>query len=81
MQTVIGVLSMIFGVIVFLGIPTATIVFFIIYLVKYKKCSPDETEKRKTFKTCSIVFGVMGGVYIISVIIEILLFSASIAYM
>lgn len=81
MQTVIGVLSMIFGFLVFLGIPTASIVFFIIYLVKYKKCSPDETEKRKTFKTCSIVFGVMGGVYIISVIIETLLFTASIAYM
>ncbi|MGN1136374.1 MAG: hypothetical protein ACI4SF_09165 [Oscillospiraceae bacterium] len=81
MQMVIGVLSMVFGVLVFFGIPAASIVFFIIYLVKYKKCSPDETEKKKTFKTCSIVFGVMGGVYIISVIIEILLFSASIAYM
>ena len=81
MQTVIGVLSMIFGFLVFLGIPTASIVFFIIYLIKYKKCSPDETEKKKTFKTCSIVFGVMGGVYIISVIIEMLLFTASIAYM
>lgn len=81
MQTVIGVLSMIFGFLVFLGIPTASIVFFIIYLVKYKKCSPDEADKKKAFKTCSIVFGVMGGVYIISVIIETLLFTASIAYM
>ena len=81
MQTFLGVMSMIFGFLAFFGIPAASIVFFIIYLVKYKKCSPDEAEKKKTFKTCSIVFGVMGGVFIISVIIEILIFSASIAYM
>lgn len=81
MQTFLGVMSMVFGILAFLGIPAASVVFFIIYLVKYKSCSPDETEKKKTFKTCSIVFGVMGGVFIISVIIEILIFSASIAYM
>lgn len=76
-----GVLMYIFMFIAVFGIPAAAVVFFIIYLVKYKKCSPEETDKKKTFKTCCITFGVMGGTFIISVIALLLLFAASIAYM
>lgn len=81
MGTLIGILLYIFMFIAVFGIPAASVVFFIIYLVKYKKCSPDEADKKKNFKTCSIIFGVMGGTFIISVIALLLLLSASIAYM
>lgn len=81
MDTLIGVLLYIFMFIAVFGIPAAAVVFFIIYLVKYKKCSPEETDKKKTFKTCCITFGAMGGIFIISVIALLLLFAASIAYM
>lgn len=72
---------MVFGVLSFFGIPAAAVVCFIVFLVKYKKCSADDTEKKKLLKTCFIIFGVMGGVFMISLAMLILLFSASIAYM
>lgn len=50
MGTLIGILLYIFMFIAVFGIPAASVVFFIIYLVKYKKCSPDEADKKKTLR-------------------------------
>lgn len=50
-MTLMGVLINIFGIIAVLGIPVATIVCCIVFLVKAKKCSPEETEKKKLLKT------------------------------
>lgn len=81
MLTLMGVLINIFSIIVVVGIPVATIVCCIVFLVKAKKCSHEETEKKKLLKTCGIIFGVIGGTYVVSVIAVMLLLSASIAYM
>lgn len=81
MDILIGVLMYVFLFIAVFGIPAASIVFCIIYLVKYRKCSPEEADKKKTYKSCCIIFGIMGGVFIISVIAIVLCFAASIAYM
>ena len=81
MMTLMGVLINIFSIIVVLGIPVATIVCCIVFLVKAKKCSPEEMEKKKLLKNCGIIFGVIGGAYVVSVIAVMLLLSASIAYM
>ena len=50
MLTLMGVLINIFSIIVLYGIPAATIVCCIVFLVKAKKCSPEETEKKKLLK-------------------------------
>lgn len=81
MAALLGVLIYIFGIIAVLGIPVATIVCCIVFLVKAKKCSPEETERKKLLKTCGIIFGIIGGAYVVSVIAVTLLLSASIAYM
>lgn len=81
MLTLMGVLINIFSIIVLYGVPAATIVCCIVFLVKAKKCSLEETEKKKLLKTCGIIFGVIGGAYVVSVIAVMLLLSASIAYM
>ena len=81
MLTLMGVLINIFSIIVVLGIPVATIVCCIVFLVKAKKCSPEGTEKKQLLKNCGIIFGVIGGAYVVSVIAVLLLLSASIAYM
>ena len=79
-MTLMGVLINIFSIIAVLGIPVATIVCCIVFLVKAKKCSPEETEKKKLLKNCGIIFGVIGGAYVISSIAMTLLVSATITY-
>lgn len=80
MLTLMGVLINVFSIIVLYGVPAATIVCCIVFLVKAKRCSPEETEKKKLLKTCGIIFGVIGGTYVISSIAMTLLISASITY-
>lgn len=45
MLTLMGVLMNIFSIIVLYGVPAVIIVCCIVFLVKSKKCSPEETEK------------------------------------
>lgn len=73
-----GVLINIFSIIVLYGVPAVIIVCCIVFLVKSKKCSPEETEK--LLKTCGIIFGVIGGAYVISSIAMTLLISATVTY-
>ncbi len=51
MQTFIGVMFNIFCIIAVFGVPAADMVFFFIFLAKFKKCSADDTEKKKLLKT------------------------------
>lgn len=46
MLTLMGVLINIFSIIVVLGIPVATIVCCIVFLVKAKKCSPKKRKRK-----------------------------------
>lgn len=45
-----------------------------------KKVQSEETEKKKLLRTCGIIFGVIGGTYVISSIAMTLLISATITY-
>lgn len=81
MAALIGVLIYFFGIIAVFGVPVAVILCCIVFLVKAKRCSPEEAEKKKLLKTCGIIFGIIGGAYVVSVIAVTLLLSASIVHM
>lgn len=46
MMTLMGVLINIFSIIVLYGVPAATIVCCIVFLVKAKKCSPKKRKRK-----------------------------------
>lgn len=75
------VLFVIFSVIAVLGVPIASAVCFIVFLVKYKKCGGGEAEKKKLMKTNAVIFGAMSGGFIVSLLMAAWLSTKTIAYM
>ena len=84
MSAVGGVYEIFFGffsILAVFGVPVTAIVCFIVFLVKYTKCSADEAEKKKLMKTNAVIFGAMGGGFIVSLLAAVWLATKTIAYM
>lgn len=84
MSDVGGVYEILFGffsILAVFGVPVTAIVCFIVFLVKYTKCGADEAEKKKLMKTNAVIFGAMGGGFIVSLLAAAWLATKTIAYM
>lgn len=82
MQAASGIyefLFVIFSFIAVLGVPITAAVCFVVFLVKYKKCS--DVEKKKLMKTNAVIFGAMSGGFIISLLLAVWFSTKTIAYM
>ena len=62
-------------------VPLAVLVGFIVSLVKFIKCSKEDTEKRKKYKTAAIVFGIILVIMVIAFFVLMLLLAAAITHM
>ncbi len=69
------------GIILFIGVPVAVIVGFIINLIKFLRCPAENSDDRKSYKTAAIVFAVILGIIFLAVAALFILLISSIAYM
>ncbi|MDE5556590.1 MAG: hypothetical protein K2J32_02675 [Ruminococcus sp.] len=64
----------------FIGIPVAIIIFFIVSLVLLKK-TPKDSEKYKKRKTAFIVSAVLAGIHVTAVVALFIIISISLTHM
>lgn len=69
------------GELLLAAVPLAILVGFIISLVKYKKCPPENERERKKYKLAAKIYGIIFGVMVIAFIVLMMLLAAAVAYM
>lgn len=69
------------GELLFAAVPLAILVGFIISLVRYKKCPPENVQERKKYKIAAIVFGIILGIMVLAFAALMILLAAAVAYM
>lgn len=63
------------------AVPLAILAGFIISLVKYAKCPPENTEERKKHKLAAKVYGIILGVMVLSAAALMIFLAAAITHM
>lgn len=71
----------ILGDLLLAAVPLAVLICFIVFLVQFIKCPKEDTERRKKYKTVTIVLGIILGVIVFAFLALMLLLAAAVMYM